>query len=95
MKCMRYTLPELRRLHASGGSDATTEGDIAGDQLEILVSGGSDVRMDVDVEQLIVETSGGSDATFMGRVGSLEARSSGGSDLQAARLTARAPASYT
>jgi hypothetical protein len=83
------TMPELRALRTSGASDTRTDGDLSGERLEIRASGGSDLRLALDVDELIVRTSGGSDAIFSGRTGLLEARSSGGSDLQAAELTAR------
>lgn len=80
------TLPELRALHAGGGSDVRTEGSIAAERLEVASSGGSDVWLDVEVTQLQVRTSGGSDTVLTGRADRLDAQSSGGSDLGAGRL---------
>ena len=80
-------LPELTALTASGGSDVETEGAFSGDALEVVVSGGSDMTIDVAVTNLDVTASGGSDVQLRGTAGSARVQASGGSDLDASRLT--------
>jgi hypothetical protein len=82
------TLPKLTSLKASGGSDVNTQGRIAGDRLEIVSSGGSDIRIDVEVDELMLRTSGGSDLTLMGSARTVDAQSGGGSDISASRFQA-------
>jgi hypothetical protein len=81
------TLPSLRSLQASGGSDVDTDGLLSGESLRISASGGSDVDIDVAVNELEVEASGGSDTRLTGTAASLRADTSGGSDLSARGLT--------
>ena len=79
---------QLNKIIASGGSDVFSEGKVKFNKLSLDVSGGSDVKMDLDANELNVETSGGSDAILKGTVRTLNAVSSGGSDLKAADLQA-------
>lgn len=85
---VNVTLPKLVSLTASGGSDVRSEGTFAGDELEIVASGGSDVAIDVSVGTLEVQASGGSEMRLSGTARSARVQSSGGSDLDASRLTA-------
>jgi hypothetical protein len=82
------TMPRLVRLGASGGTDVSSRGPVAGDTLEVSTSGGAKVRLDVAVDMLDVRTSGGSDLWLSGHARAANLRSSGGSDLDARRLTA-------
>jgi hypothetical protein len=87
---------EITKISASGGADVVGEDEIRGRDLELRASGGSDIRLEVDVENLEVEVSGGADIELAGAASYLEASSSGGSDLKAYQLivqTARLEAS--
>lgn len=81
------TLPKLVELTASGGSEVRTEGTFAGDALELVASGGSDMAIEVAVGSLEVTASGGSDLRLSGSARSAQVQSSGGSDLNASGLT--------
>jgi hypothetical protein len=85
---VNVTLPKLTALHASGGSDVTTEGTFAAEALAVGASGGSEVTIAVAAGTLVVEASGGSDMRLSGTARSARVQSSGGSDLDASRLEA-------
>ena len=72
---------DIDRLHASGGSDVFVEGTIKGSNLDIMLSGGSDLTGRIDVSDLSLNQSGGSDASVSGTVVNLKVHSSGGSDF--------------
>lgn len=78
----------LKSLEASGGSDITSEGTIAGNELILRVSGGSDFKGAVEITKLSVRQSGGSDVKVSGRAGTLNVDASGGSDFKGYDLTA-------
>lgn len=80
---------ELTKISASGGADVEGEDKIRGDDLVLKASGGSDIRLDIDVDNLEVEVSGGADIELAGRTDYLEASTSGGSDLKAYELIAQ------
>lgn len=84
---VHVTLPRLVALKVAGGSDVRGHGTITGDKLDIRASGGTDVRIDVDVAWLDVRSSGGADLWLTGKARAADMRSSGGSDLDASRLT--------
>ena len=71
----------LNKLKASGGSDVYIEGAIKTNQLEVGLSGGSDMKGKVDVRNLSITQSGGSDVDISGNVGMLDIDASGGSDF--------------
>jgi len=85
---VNVTLPALKALSASGGSDVRNEGTLSSDDLNIVASGGSDVTLEVVAGNLAVEASGGSDLRLKGTARSASVSSSGGSDLNASQLTA-------
>ncbi len=72
---------ELNALHASGGSDVYIEGMIKAKELNVELSGGSDLKGKVDIGVLSIAQSGGADVFINGTVGSLAVHASGGSDL--------------
>jgi hypothetical protein len=76
----------LSRISASGGSDVKGEDKLRGRDLELSASGGSDIRLKVDVKNLEVEVSGGADVEVAGTANYLEASASGGADLRAYEL---------
>lgn len=81
------TLPVLKALTASGGSDVRGDGTLSGDALEIVASGGSDLAIDVAVGSLAATASGGSDTRLSGTARTARLHSSGGSDLNASRFS--------
>lgn len=83
------TLPELKAVWASGGSDVNSVGTISGETMEIGTSGGSDLTMQLQIDAIEVSTSGGSDVNLSGEVGVATLNASGGSDLNARDLSAR------
>jgi hypothetical protein len=86
---VNVTMPAVRSLSASGGSDIRSENILTGDSLRVLASGGSDVSLDLAFESLEATVSGGSDMRLTGEVGNLSTQASGGSDLNGRALTAK------
>jgi hypothetical protein len=82
------TAKELKRLHASSGSDVKSENTLRGDRLEVQISSGSDVNLDVIYKDLSVRASSGSDAKISGRAKTFSANASSGSDINARGLEA-------
>ena len=83
MRNVHVTLKTIESIHASGGSDATSQGGIKSSELEIGASGGSDINMIINAEELRCNISGGSDASLKGEAHKFKAVASGGSDLKA------------
>ncbi len=86
----------VHKISASGGSDVKGENELKTENLELRASGGSDIRLEIDVRNLEVDISGGSDVDLIGEANYIEANASGGSDLKAFDLitqTARLEAS--
>lgn len=77
------TVKTIESLSASAGSDVVSEGVIAGENLKIDASSGSDLRMEVEVNSLELGTSSGSDATLSGQAKNFDADASSGSDIYA------------
>jgi hypothetical protein len=71
------------RIKTSGGSDVIGENILRTEKLELAASGGSDIRLEVEVDYLEVSVSGGADVMLSGTTNNLEAETSGGSDLKA------------
>ena len=84
---VNVTLPKLSAIQASGGSDVRIEGAIAGDQLRIAASGGSEIAAAIDVAELEVSISGGADLRLSGTATSVTIQASGGSDIDARELS--------
>lgn len=80
------TIKELKKVHASAGSDVKSENTLKGDDLEVSASSGSDLTLELLFKTLKVDTSSGSDANLSGKVKYLTASSSSGSDLDARNL---------
>ncbi|MBN1239263.1 MAG: DUF2807 domain-containing protein [Gammaproteobacteria bacterium] len=79
----------LSDIEVSGGSDVRGRSTIEADELRVVASGGSDVRLTVDASQLEFRLSGGSDLDVEGRADDLSVDASGGSDVSAGRLRAQ------
>ncbi len=81
----------VKRISTSGGSDLVGENSIHSRELELKASGGSDIKLEVEVDNLEVNASGGADIMLSGSADFIEAKTSGGSDLKAFDLhTSRA-----
>lgn len=70
-------------IKASGGSDVIGENTLHTEELELVASGGSDIRLEVETDYLKVNVSGGADIILSGTANFLEAVTSGGGDLKA------------
>ncbi|MEL6923720.1 MAG: head GIN domain-containing protein [Bacteroidota bacterium] len=79
---------DLEAIRASSGSDIYTTATFRTDALRIDGSGGSDLRLELEVDELVAHTSGGSDLYLSGTTKLLEIYCSGGSDIQAYKLKA-------
>lgn len=78
----------LDRLNASGASDVFVDGEIAGRNLSIGLSGASDFKGAVRVDQLDLDQSGASDAVIRGTVaGVTTIHISGASDIKGYELS--------
>ena len=76
------TVRTLRRLEAGGGSDVYSQTVLRADKMYCSASGGSDIKLELDVKNLTVSTSGGSDAILTGMAGTVTVSTSGGSDFK-------------
>ncbi|GET32730.1 lipoprotein [Prolixibacter bellariivorans] len=85
---VHVTVKDLKELRASAGSDVVSQTGLTVSSLEIGVSSGSDVKMEVYADQLSGGTSSGSDLTLRGKAKNFHADSSSGSDINAYDLTA-------
>jgi Putative auto-transporter adhesin, head GIN domain len=79
---------QLDRLHASGGSDVFSDGSIKADKLDMQASGGSDIKISIEVSELNVNASGGSDIIISGIAKNIDIDASGGSDFKGYELQA-------
>ena len=80
------TFKQLTNLQAGGGSDVFGQGTLSFNDLNLDVSGGSDLKLDLKADRLNVSASGGADALLQGSARTLNASGSGGSDLDARKL---------
>jgi hypothetical protein len=80
------TFRELEALGASGGSDVFGEEPLSFEDLRISVSGGSDVKMELNADNIRANASGGSDLVLSGETRNFEGTVSGGSDIRAKDL---------
>ncbi|MFV0590539.1 MAG: head GIN domain-containing protein [Draconibacterium sp.] len=80
------TVKELVKLDASSGSDVETEDTLEGDELNVKVSSGADVKLSLHIKKFSIDTSSGSDARLSGKVKYLDVEASSGSDINARDL---------
>lgn len=76
------SITTIDKLQASGGSDVFIDKTIKSDKLDMNLSGGSDLRGQVDIMELSIDQSGGSDVDISGSVKNLSVDASGGSDFK-------------
>lgn len=83
------SVKNLEYLGGSGASKITIDGTLASPNLEIDLSGATDLKGGLAVNnQLKLELSGASDVTLTGAAGAISIRASGASDVKAFELTA-------
>lgn len=80
------TIKTIKGIHASGGSDVYSKNIIKSEVLSVICSGGSDAKLEIEVDEFKCKVSGGSDADIKGSTKKLAAQASGGSDIYAGKL---------
>ena len=85
---VHVTVKDLKELKASAGSDVIGKTSLNVKMLDIDVSSGSDVKLDVIADQLSGHISSGSDLVLSGKARNFHADSSSGSDISAYELIA-------
>jgi len=83
------TLKSLVNLDASSGSDVVSENLLKGNTIEVSVSSGSDVKLNLEYQEIRIDSSSGSDAELSGSCNNLKAESSSGSDIDATGLKSK------
>lgn len=73
----------LDKLEASSGSDVLSQSVLSLNHLEVDVSSGSDVKLELNADQVNVSTSSGSDITLKGKANFLQADASSAGDIDA------------
>ncbi|MEQ8534659.1 MAG: head GIN domain-containing protein [Imperialibacter sp.] len=77
------TIPTIAGIKSRGGSDVYGEGIFKLDEIELIATGGSDIRMAVVTKKLVANSSGGADIILSGETDFFNAEASGGSDINA------------
>lgn len=87
---VHITMPELKEITASGGSDILPQNQFSTENMKIVMSGGSDLKsLSLDCQSLDCKMSGGSDASIhLVKGNSVKINNSGGSDLSLSGLSA-------
>ncbi len=80
------TAPNYEQIKVSGASDLNSNGKLSGDNLKIIVSGASDINLEVDYKSIITKVSGASDVTLRGTTISSVVESSGASEFHGKNL---------
>jgi hypothetical protein len=76
----------LNKIEASSGADVFGETIVKTSTLDIGVSSGADVKVDIDAEKVYCDVSSGSDATISGKASHFQGNASGGADIKAEDL---------
>lgn len=76
----------LNSINASSGSDVLGETVIKTGTLDIEVSSGADVKVEVDAEKVFCDVSSGSDATIAGKTSHFQGSASSGAEIKATDL---------
>lgn len=77
------TFVEINKLDVNAGSDVKSEHPLHFDDLDLEISSGSDVNINLDANQLHMRASSGSDARLEGTIVNFYAKASSGSDINA------------
>ncbi len=83
------TVVDVDDIDVSGAIELRNKGTYKTENLEIDVSGASDIDLDVDIENLIMDMSGASETTLTGNASNFEIDISGAGELQAKKLKTR------
>jgi len=76
----------LNKIDASSGSDVYGETTIKTETLDIEVSSGADVKVEVEAQKIYCDVNSGSDATIKGNAGHFKGSASSGADIKAQDL---------
>ncbi|HPS13568.1 MAG TPA: head GIN domain-containing protein [Prolixibacteraceae bacterium] len=76
----------LNKINASSGSDVLGETLLKTDNLDVEVSSGADVKVEVDAQTVHCDVSSGSDALLKGKADHFQGSASSGADLKADEL---------
>ena len=76
------SVKKLDKLNVSGACDVFLEGGISAEELDIDLSGASDLKGKIDAKKLSFDISGASDATISGNAAELKVDVSGASDFK-------------
>jgi hypothetical protein len=79
----------LNKINASSGSDVSGETLLKTELLNIDVSSGADVKIEVDARTLYCDVSSGSDALIKGKAEHFQGSASSGADIKANELTVK------
>jgi hypothetical protein len=77
------SVPEIKEIKATSGSDVYSENSITGNELMIKATSGADIKIRVNVKELRAESTSGSDIILKGKADYLEASATSGSDIKA------------
>ncbi len=77
---------DLKGVRAYGGSDVESRDLLKINDLNLVCTSGSDIKMEIDATELNCKATGGSDLDLSGKVISFKADASGGSDIEASKL---------
>ena len=80
------TAPKISLIKVSGASDVNSSNELTGDKLKIIVSGASNINLNVNYSSITTKTSGASDVTLIGSTISSVVESSGASDFHGKNL---------
>jgi hypothetical protein len=80
---------QLNKINASSGSDVYGETVLKTDFLDIDVSSGADLKIEVEVDDLNCSVSSGSDAVLRGQANTFVGNASSGAGIKAESLTAK------
>jgi hypothetical protein len=79
----------MDKLMASAGSDVVSQGTLKLEDLDLDVSSGSNVKLELEANKISAETSSGSDLSLAGKANSIQVNASSGSDINATELYAK------
>lgn len=87
-KKVMLNFKNVSKITATSGSDVYSNNTINAENLELSLTSGSDMSLDIITETLSCNTSSGSDMKLSGKTDKLYAQASSGSDIDAADLSA-------
>lgn len=80
------TAPDYKRIKVSGASKVVSTGTLKGDELKLVASGASDIKLDVEYKSIITKVSGASDVALSGTATSSVVSCSGASEFHGKNL---------